>query len=157
MSERDFSVGGTDFKLGKIDAFKQFHIVRRLGPVLGDIFPVIMKMKGKMKPKSGKDAKPSEEDTLKAMADLAGPFMNGMAKLSDEDADKVLLGLLSSVEIRQGQIWSRLANDAGLMFDTMDFSTLMQVAGKAFAYNLAGFFAVAPQVSHGQNSILSEK
>lgn len=144
-SDRDFEVGSRQFKLSKIDAFKQFHIVRRLGPILGDIIPVARQLaKNKMD-------QMSEEQKLDAIASLGSPIMAGISKLSDEDANKVLLGLCSAVEMKQSSgNWARVATDAGLMFEDLDLPTLLQIAGRAFAYNLAGFFALAPQVSHGQ-------
>lgn len=146
MSERDFSIGSKSFKLNKIDAFKQFHIVRRLGPILGDL---ITSMQGMSKLKTLDTA--SETEKLDQIAKLVSPIMNGLSKLSDEDANKVLLGLCSAVEVQQMPVgnWARVGSDAGLMMQDLELPVLLQIAGRAFAYNLAGFFAIAPQVSHG--------
>jgi hypothetical protein len=145
MSERDFKAGGREFKLSKLDAFKQFHIVRRLGPILGDIIPVAQKLKGI------KEEGQSEEEKFETIAQLAKPIMEGLSKLSDQDANIVLLGLLSSVEVKQqpANNWARIARDGNLMIQDMELPVMLQVAGRAFAYNLAGFFAIAPQTSHG--------
>lgn len=147
MTERDFEVAGRKFKLNKIDAFKQFHIVRRLGPVLGDIIAAAQDM-GKL-PKKLEDL--SESEKLDQIAKLIHPVMNGISKLTDEDANKVLLGLCSAVEVQQMPLgnWARVATDAGLMIQDLELPALMQIAGRAFAYNMSGFFATAPQVSHG--------
>lgn len=144
MSERDFQAGGKEFKLSKIDAFKQFHIVRRLGPILGDIIPVAQKLKGM------KTEGQSEDEKFEMIAEIAKPVMQGLSKLSDEDANRVLLGLLSSVEVKQQTgNWARIARDENLMIQDLELPIMLQVAGRAFAYNLAGFFAIAPQASHG--------
>lgn len=45
MSDRDFKIGDREFKLNKIDAFKQFHLVRRVGPLLADLLPAMQNMK----------------------------------------------------------------------------------------------------------------
>lgn len=144
MNERDFQIGERKFKLNKIDAFKQFHIVRRLGPILGDLIPVAAKMK------SMNTDKPQDEQ-LEELAKLVTPIMNGLSKLSDEDANKVLLGLCSAVEMQQMPVgnWARVATDGGLMFQDLELPVLIQIAGRAFMFNLSGFFAIAPQVSHG--------
>lgn len=145
MTEREFEIGTRKFKLSKIDAFKQFHIVRRLGPVLGDL---IISMQGMSKLKT---LEASEAEKLDQIAKLVAPIMSGISKLSDEDANKVLLGLCSAVEVQQQPIgnWARVSNDAGLLMQDLELPVLLQIAGRAFAYNLAGFFAIAPQVSHG--------
>lgn len=146
MSERDFTAGGREFKLNKIDPFKQFHIVRRLGPILGDIIPVAQKIKSAI---SGTEE--TEEQKLEAVALIAQPVLNGLSKLSEEDANSVLLGLLSSVEVKQPPVgnWARVARDNQLMISDLELPLMLQVAGRAFAYNLASFFAIAPQTSHG--------
>ena len=146
MTERDFTAGGRDFKLNKMDAMKQFHVVRRLGPILGDIIPVAQKIKGTIT-----DSAQSEEERFESIAVIAQPILNGLSKLSDEDANKVILGLLSTVEVRQMPAgnWGRVAREDMIMMQDIEFPVLLQVAGRAFAYNLSGFFATAQQTSHG--------
>lgn len=149
MTEREFEAGGRKFKLSKLDAFKQFHIVRRLGPILGDVITA-MQGAGKLPKVKGLEEL-SEIEKLDQIAKLVTPIMNGLSKLSDEDANKVLLGLCSAAEVQQQPIgnWARVANESGLLMQDLDLPILIQVAGRAFAYNLTGFFAIAPQTSHG--------
>jgi hypothetical protein len=142
MSDRDFSIGDMKFKLNKIDVFKQFHIARRLGPIMGEIIAVAPKVKGL------KDDMP-ENEKLEMIGQLAKPVMDGFSKLSDQDANFVLMGLCSAVEIQQSNNWARLVNGDTLMFNTMELPTLLQIAGRSFMYNIAGFFSIAPQTSHG--------
>jgi hypothetical protein len=139
MNERDFEVGGRQFKLGKIDAFKQFHIVRRLGPILGDLIPVAQKISG------ANLASMSEEEKFSHLSQLLTPVMNGLSKLSDKDANLVLLGLCSSVEMHQPQSnnWARVSTTEVLMFQDLSLPTLLQVAGRAFMFNLSDFFPIA--------------
>jgi hypothetical protein len=143
MSERDFEAGGKKFKLNKIDVFKQYHIARRLGPIMGDIFAIAPKLK---------DIKEdTEEKKLEAAAQIAKPLLDGFAKLSDADADLVLLGLCSAVEVHQPQSnsWARVARDGVFMFQDLDLPTLLQVAGRSFLFNIGSFFNIAQQTSHG--------
>lgn len=145
MSDRDFSIGERNFKLNKVDAVKQFHIVRRLGPVLSDIIPVAQKF-AKMNKRDM-----AADEQFEMIAQMAGPFLNGISKLSDEDANRVLFGLCSSVEMQQmphGN-WARVASGEALMFQDLDFSILIQIAGRAFVFNLSNFSQALPQTSHG--------
>jgi hypothetical protein len=143
--DRDFSAGGRNFKLNKIDAFKQFHIVRRLGPIIGDIIPVAKKLA------AVNTENKSEDQKFEDAAELIKPIMAGLSQLSDEDSNRVLLGLLSSVEVQQepAKNWAFIAKGDLFMIQDIDLPVLLQVAGRAFMYNLAGFFAIAPQTSHG--------
>ena len=142
MTERDFEIGTRKFKLSKIDAFKQFHIVRRIAPILADLLPALQEVT-KI---AGKDSVLSEGDKLEEFAKIASPLMKGLSKLTDEDSNKVLFGLLSSVEVQQSSgNWAKVVSDSMLMMQDMELPVLLQVAGRAFAFNLQGFFAELPQ------------
>lgn len=142
MSDRDFEINGKHFKLCKIDAFKQFHIVRRFGPVLSELLPVLKDAQKHLK----NIQSISEDEKLDQVAKIAGPFITGISKLSDQDADFVLLGLLASVEVQQAQgNWAKLAQGSMMMIQDMELPLMLQVAGRAFMYNLSGFFSVLPQ------------
>jgi hypothetical protein len=139
--DKNFSIGGRDFQLGKLDPFKQFHIVRRVGPLLADLVPVMKDLK-----KSGEGG--SEDEKLEMIAKIAGPIMSGLSKLSDEDANLVLFGLLSSIEMKQTTgNWAKVATPAMLMVQDIDLPVLLQLAGRSFVYNLSGFFAGLPHSS----------
>lgn len=143
MSDRDFEIGSRKFKLSKIDAFKQFHIVRRIGPILSDLLPA-MRDAGKFK---NMDLL-SEDEKLEQIAKFAAPFMTGLSKLTDADADLVLFGLLSSVEMQQAQgNWAKIASNSMLMMQDLELPILLQIAGRAFMFNLSGFFGALPHRS----------
>lgn len=146
-TERDFSAGGREFKLNKIDPFKQFHVIRRLGPLLGDIIPAAKKIANL----TGETSALGEEEKFDQIAVFAKPLMDGFAELSDEDANKVLLTLLEAVEIKQPESnsWARVARDGNMMIQTLELPVLLQCAGRAFGYNLKSFFDLAHQTSHG--------
>ena len=145
MNDNGFQTGGKEFKLSKLDPFKQFHIVRRLGPILGEIIPVAQKLN-----RMNSDGL-SEEEKLAQAAEIARPIMEGLRNLSDKDADYVLFGLLSAVEVKQPESnsWARIVRDGNLMIGNLDLPVMLQAAGRAFAYNLSGFFATAHQISPG--------
>lgn len=139
MGERDFEIGTRKFKLNKIDAFKQFHIARRIAPILADLLPA---MKDIQKVQKGEL---SETEKLDEFVKIAAPLMNGLSKLSDEDANRILFGLLASVEVQQQTgNWAKIANGESLMMQDLELPILLQVAGRAFAFNLSGFFAALP-------------
>lgn len=145
MTEREFTIGSDRFQLYKIDAFKQFHIVRRLGPILKDIIPIAKQAKNVNLEGM------SEDQKLDHFSKLIGPIMEGISKLSDADANLVLLGLCGSVQIHQSKFnnWAWVATGDTLSF-TLSLPVLLQIAARAFAFNLADFFATAHQVTHGQ-------
>lgn len=139
MIEKDFSIGGRQFKLSKMDTIKQFHIVRRVGPILSDLMPAFKDAKALQDAESL-----SLDEKLDAIAKVATPFMEGLAKLSDQDSEFVLFGLLNAVEVQQPVGWARVANGTMLMAQDLELPTLLQLAGRAFMFNLSGFISALP-------------
>jgi hypothetical protein len=123
----EFELAGQSYRAGKIDARAQFHIVRRLAPVLGELAPAAAG--GKM---GGLDAIP--------------PLANAIAKLSDADADYCLFGLLAVVTRKQpqGTGWGPVTAGNALMYDDIDMVGMLQLAWKALEFNMSGFFAALP-------------
>lgn len=136
--DNGFVIGSKKFKVGKLSAFKQFHIVRRLAPLLSEMAPVLKKISSM-----------GQEELQQDQFALLEPVLKGIGELSDKDADFVLLGLLSCVEIYQDQFntWARVVNGDMLMIPDLDLPTMLQAAGRAFAFNMAGFFSESPQGS----------
>ena len=141
MAEREFQIGERKFKLNKIDAMKQFHIVRRIAPILQELVPAM----GTIAKSKVEDL--SEEDKLAEFSKIVGPVMNGLARLSDDDSNFVLYRLLSSVEILQPQFnsWTYIATEAGIKMQDLELPEILQIAGKAFMYNLSNFFSSLPR------------
>ncbi len=127
----EFDLMGITYRCGKIDARKQFHIVRRLAPVLSELAPAV--------------GKPS------AGADVLTPLANALAKLSDADSDYVVFGLLDCVRRKQpdGLGWAQVNTGITLMFEDITLPVMLQLAAKAFMYNLSGFFAALPSDLQG--------
>lgn len=139
---QDFELGGRKFKVGKMNAFKQFHVVRRIAPILADLLPAIKEVQ-----KINKKVDKTESEKFEEAAQLLGPLLNGFSKLSDDDSDKVLLSLLMCAEVQLGGAWSKVATENMIMVQDLELPALLQIAGRAFMFNLSSFFTVLPQVS----------
>ena len=142
MNGNDMTIGGVEFKFSKLDAFKQFHITRKVGPVLADLLPAMKSAKAIQSQENM-----SEEDKFDKMAELADPLLKGLAKLSDADSEFILNGLLYSVEMKQAVTgnWARVSDGKMMMIQNLELPVILQLAGKAFVYNLAGFFTGSPR------------
>lgn len=141
----EFELNGRKFKIGKLNAFKQFHIVRRIAPILADLLPAIGEMQKLQKIKSNK----TEAESFDEMAKVLAPLLTGFSKLSDQDSEFVLFGLLSCVETHSMGAWSYVVRDSMLMSQDLELPALIQIAGRSFMANLSSFFAVLPAVSPG--------
>jgi len=139
--DQDFEFGGKKFRLSKISAFKQFHIVRRIAPILADLAPQMTSAQ------SLKDVGAlNEDEKLETIAKFVSPIMTGLSKLNDADADHVLKGLLESVEVKQETgNWAKIVRGDLFMMQDLELPALLQLAGRAFMFNLSGFFGALPQ------------
>lgn len=144
MSQIEAEIRGRKFRLGKIDALKQFHVARRISPILSDALPAMKQMKA-LEAGGGFDAL-ADDDKMEKIASVMTPFIKGMSSLPDQDAEMVLFSLLSCVDVYQDQFktWSRVANDKMIMMQDLDLPTLLQAAGRSFMHNLSGFFSEPP-------------
>lgn len=127
----EFEHDGQTYRVGKIDARAQFHILRRLAPVLGELAPALQGGKGGI-------------DSLPAIA-------GAIAKLSDTDADYCIFGLLKVVSRKQpqGLGWGPVATGELLMYDDITMAVMLKLAWEALSYNMAGFFAGLPSGLNG--------
>lgn len=142
MADNSFEINGRSFKVSKINAMKQFHIVRRIAPILSELLPA-MKDIAKTKVENL-----NEEQQLDMAAKVAGPVMEGLSKLSDKDSEFVLHGLLSAVEIQQeAGNWARMVQGDTLMFHDLELPLLLQAAGRSFMFNMTGFFGALQRTS----------
>lgn len=142
MADNSFKIGDRNFKVSKINAMKQYHIVRRIAPILSEMIPA-MKQIAKQNTEGL-----SEDEKLEQAAQIAMPIMNGISKLSDKDSEFVLYSLLAAVEIQQAEgNWARIVNGDMLMFDNLELPVLLQAAGRSFMFNMTGFFGVLQRSS----------
>lgn len=144
----DHKVAGeiVNFRAEQIDAMKQFHVVRRLAPVLAEIAVAFgsVKLGDAMKATAAPEATAANVDPATAAAGFAG-VANALAKLSDDEANYVLHTLLSHVMREQpGQGWHRVSNGTALMFNDLKLPALMFLAYKSLQENLGDFFAAIP-------------
>jgi hypothetical protein len=122
----EFEQNGATYKVGKLDARAQFHIVRRLAPVFGELVPALQ---------DGKEG----FDAIPAMA-------RAIAGLSDSDADYCIFGLLAVISRKQeqGLGWTPVATGNSLMYAEVDMVGMLQLAWQSLQHNMAGFFAALP-------------
>src|ERR1700729_1492795 len=118
-------IKGKKFKIGKTEVMKQFHVARRISPILSDALPAMKKMQ-ELQASGGFEAM-DENRKFEAISGVITPFVHGMSKLNDADAELVLYSLLGCVEVFQPEFktWARVANEKTLMMQDIDLPTLL--------------------------------
>lgn len=129
----ELTVKGNQYSVGKLGAMSQFHIARRIAPVLmaaGGVMPAIANVL------SGK---------LDANAFLAlVPLAHVLAGMGDADSEYVLSECMKACQRRQGDGWQRVTASTGaFLFDDIDMTVMVQLAVAVIKSNL-GNFLTAP-------------
>ncbi len=123
----DFEIAGQQYRSGKMDAFRQFHVSRRLAPVLSGL--------------AASAAAGAGGDSDHEFAAFLQPLVNGIASMSDADCDYVLHACLGVVKRQQGNAWAPIFITQGnsLMFDDIDLAVMLQIASRVIQDNFGNF------------------
>jgi len=128
----EFTIDGINYKAGKLNAFQQFHVSRKIAPIIPTLIPVfiVISKKGDLK-------------DLSAMAELLQPFADGLSNLSDESAEYVLGTCLSVVKRQDGEHWSAVWNQnlRRCMYDDIDLGIMIKICIKIIQDSLGGFIS----------------
>lgn len=135
----EFTVNGQAYRTAKIDAMRQFHLSRKIAPIIPALIPVFAKLAESQK---AEGAKPLSSD-LATMANLFEPFAEAIAGMSDEAAEYVMGTCLSVVQRQQGTTWSPVWSDRQkvCMFDDIDAGVMVQLAAFVVRESLGPFLA----------------
>lgn len=125
----ELTVAGANYRVGRLSALDQFHVTRRLGPML-----VVAGISVEMLSKGMK----ADLDDLVAMA---GPVLDLLSKMSDEDTNYIILTCLKTATREQNKVWARVLAPDGktLMFADMDMPTMIRVVMEVLKLNLGNF------------------
>ena len=117
-------INGHTYAIGKMDARRQFHVARRLAPV----------MMGLMKASGQEKAD---------FVTTVGPLAEAVSGLSDEDCDYVLdscLDVVSRLDEKAGGKPIKIVRGGVLAYQDITMPEIIQLAVAVIQDNLSGFF-----------------
>jgi len=126
----EFEINGVHYRSGKMNAFQQFHVARKLGPILARMGTVL-----------------STTDMGQEWLNHLEPLIEAIAQMPEEDCNYVLYRCLAVVARQQGpELWSPVWSEQAkrLMFEDIDLAAMIQITINVLGDNLSGFFN-APQ------------
>ncbi len=132
----EITISGNTYRYGKLNAFQQFHLERRILPLVFSAFPLFDSVAS-----DGEDAVVSWEDVV----EKAKPLADALSGMPDEDAEYVIRTCLSVVYRKQGMEWSPVVSDGSLMFDDLD----------AFETVLLGFFVIRRNLANFMQKLVT--
>ena len=134
----DVTVGGQTYRVGRLDAMKQFHVARKLAPVitsLGGMSDVVRSLKG------GEAAGGIELASLR-------PVMDALASMPEADCEFILGTCLAAVQRKSegGTGWTPIWNVAAkrLQFEDIGLTGMLEITAAVLRSNLGNFFPAAP-------------
>lgn len=134
----EFSVNGQKYRSAKIDAMRQFHLSRKLAPIIPTLIPVFLQLAESRKASD----KPLSDD-LSSLSGLLEPFAEGIASMSDEHAEYILGTCMSVVQRQQGTAWMAVWNSGQkvCMFDDIDAGSMIQIGFQVIRESLGPFIS----------------
>lgn len=121
------AVNGHTYAIGKLNALTQFHISRRLAPMLAQMGISLNSLR--------KGVSSDLEDFLPVL----GPVTDMMAKMSDEDVNYILFTCLSVVSRQSGDKFSAVSTGTNLMFEDIDMPTMLRLVVEVVKENMGTF------------------
>lgn len=123
----EFTIGEQHYRTAKLDTFRQFHVSRKLLPVLSGLF--------------GKAGMAGAEGQVDVTSIIEG-VSTTLAGMPDADCEYVLQACLAVTARQQGNAWARVwdSNSRTLMFDDIDMSVMLQITVKVVQESLGNFF-----------------
>jgi hypothetical protein len=149
-----FKIGDNEYRSDKLDALTQFHVSRRLLPVLTSFTDVMVNLG----PEAVAALVGGEDESAGALSNALGdlaamrPLLEAVAKMPDEDANYVLNSALKVTHranlAPSGEIasWSPVWNTAAkrVMFDDIEMMEMLQIARAVLTESLGRFFFAPP-------------
>ena len=128
-------INGQDFNCGKLPTRTQWHVVRRLMPVLQGMMPLFAVLENMRNEGGNPDL--SGINVFDAMSALT----NTIGMLTDADADYILDAALACVRWRQGDRWMPIRAPGGaFMIGTADeFDVQLRLLWEVLRESLTGF------------------
>ncbi|KVN17917.1 MULTISPECIES: phage tail assembly chaperone [unclassified Burkholderia] len=141
----EIELNGARYAIGKLSAMQQFHVSRRIAPIIPPMIPVLLQFYEEMDKTEGvsADEKQGVLALVNSIAPVLQPFADALANLKDEDAEYVFGTCLSVVERWQGPGWAKVWNTAHKtsMFDDIGIDVMLPLVVRAVVANLGPFIA----------------
>jgi hypothetical protein len=140
------NLNNVEYRISKLNARKQFHVMRRLAPVISDIAPFL----------KGMDLEHSESDKGYAMI---APLGKALANLKDEDADFILDTLLDAVtrDAGNGLGFTPIRLNGVNMFSDITMASELKLAFEVIKDNFKDFLPEIRSILTQEESLQREQ
>ncbi|MFP3756789.1 phage tail assembly chaperone [Cupriavidus sp. SIMBA_020] len=136
---REIQLGGNAYSIGRLTAKQQFHVSRRIAPIIPPLIPVFVKLAKTSGGAAG--AMDALTQDLDGFGQVLQPFADALAAMNDADADYVMDNCLTAVQRQQPTGWARVVSpeQKTLMFQDMDMAVILPLVVQVIVANLGPF------------------
>jgi hypothetical protein len=136
---REIQLGGNAYSIGRLTAKQQFHVSRRIAPIIPPLIPVFLKLAKTSGGAAG--AMDALTQDLDGFGQVLQPFADALAAMNDADADYVMDNCLTAVQRQQPTGWARVVSpeQKTLMFQDMDMAVILPLVVQVIVANLGPF------------------
>ena len=129
----EFELGGQTYRIDAMAAMKQFHVSRRIAPLLPAILPVYAAF-----------ARGIDINQMDQLQPVLDPLCQALSGLTDENSEYVIGACLSVVSRKQEKGWASVWGSAGLMFADIGLNVMMQLTVRVIVDQLGPFLRGMP-------------
>ena len=127
----EFEINGVEYRAHKLDAKTQFHLSRKVAPIVPKLLPLFLKI-------TAEKGSLLENNILNLIPTLE-PFANALAEMPDEHASFIYDTCLGSVSRKQGKDFAKVTNNGILMFQDIGLDSVLPIVVKILWFNLGPF------------------
>ena len=128
-----FTLKGIEYDLGRIDAITQFHLQRRIMPIMAALGISITEM---IKRHEGREDAADAE-----MLEMMSPAMQVISKMTDEEVNYVLHNSLAAVSRIDGGKRQKIFVAGRFMYQDIEMRDMIQLTVAVLKENLGDFFS----------------
>jgi ubiquinone biosynthesis protein UbiJ len=129
----EVEINGTQYRVGRLTAFKKLHVARKLAPLLGGLAAI------------------TASGGATDIATFAQPIAQALANMSDDEVEGIIGTCMAVTERRLANdmgwapVWNKSANR--MQYEDMDLPELMQLTMAVLEENLGSFLPANPDSS----------
>lgn len=136
-------IGNYDYEIGRLNAIDQFHVSRKIAPIIPTIMPILTELaKGelqktieKLESAEDNDVSGLAEANLESLGTALQPLMDSFAKMPEDDVDYVIKKCLTVVSRNGAKV---VVRDA-IMFDDLGMEHILPLTIAVIRTNLGNF------------------
>jgi hypothetical protein len=130
----DFTINNAEYRVEKLDAKTQFHLSRKIAPLLPKLLPVFIKV-------SQSEKESLLSGNIGELCEVLEPFAEALANIPDEHASFIYDACLQNVMRKTGKDYAKIVSNNLAMFEDIDLDATLQIVIKVIWHNLGSFIS----------------